>query len=98
MSIPISIRWKTKMRKSSMTKLLVCMLCLAGCGDFTFAYAGAQSPTYTTSKQSPVLVQSPYGEVASCVKDDQCDDGQVCFKKDPNNYVGVCGQVNIRAR
>lgn len=81
-----------------MTKLLVCMLLLAGCGDFAFAYAGAQSPTYTSSKPDPVLVQSPYGEVASCVKDEQCADGQVCYKADTKSYVGVCGHINIRQR
>ena len=79
-------------------KLFVCLLALTGCGDFAFAYAGAQSPTYTSSKPDPILVQSSYGLVPSCTKDDQCDEGQVCYKADPHNYVGVCGTVNIRQR
>lgn len=71
-------------------KAVVLLLALVGCHDFAFNYFG--SPYDPTNYSKAVTVPSSHGDVVSCVKNEQCDDGLVCVKQN-NNYIGACASV-----
>lgn len=72
--------------------LVILALSLVGCQDFTIGLFGqeSKSPSSSAGVSSPPAVQ-----IANCTTDAQCQPGQICYKPDPDSYVGECAQVRV---
>jgi hypothetical protein len=63
------------------SKILILVVCLAACQDFSFGLIGDKPPTFYPRKMG-----------LECTNDDNCDDGMICYKTN-KSYVGTCIKI-----